>query len=178
MENLRKHLVVCLLTISCVLAIATVRAQLPVQGRRQIPEVEVPCTPEEAKWWNEVHEVGNEVRKSRGEKKSKRLIELIKVGKENSYQPPVADRKPTVLVMNEPQYSEAARRDRISGRIQLQVEFQSNGTVGEVVVVNGIRPDLDRNAIDAARRTAFLPAIKNRQFETYWMAMEMNFSIY
>lgn len=148
------------------------------QRRRQIPAVEVPCSPEEAKWWEEVRVAGIEVQKSRGTKRRKEFLKLLADGKDSAYQPPVLDRKPTVLAMFEPRYSEQARRDRISGAVTLQVEFQSNGSVGEVVVVNGLRSDLDRNAMEAARLTAFLPAVKGRQFETVWMPMEMSFNVY
>jgi TonB family protein len=148
------------------------------QRRRQIPEVEVPCSPEEAKWWEEIRTTGIEVQKSRGAKRRKEFLKLLADGKTSAYQPPVLDRRPTVLAMVEPRYSEQARRDQVSGAVTLQVEFQSNGTVGEVVVVNGLRSDLDRNATEAARLTAFLPAVKDRQFVTVWMPMEMSFHVY
>lgn len=149
-----------------------------VQSRRQIPTAELECTPDEAKWWEEVRSAGVEVQKNRGKKGSKKLLLLLKEGKEHTYQVPVVDRKPTFLAVFEPVYSEEARRDRLSGRIQLQVEFQSNGAVGEVVVVNGIRSDLDQKAIEAARLTLFLPAVSDRQFVSIWMPMEMTFHIY
>jgi TonB family protein len=167
-----------ILPVSLLLAFAIPTSNAANQRRRQIPEVEVQCTSAEATWWEDVRKTGTEVQKSRGGKRRKEFLELLKQGKDGAYQPPVLDRRPTVLAMVEPRYSEAARRDQVSGTITLQVEFQSNGTVGEVVVVNGIRPDLDRNAIEAARLTAFLPAVKDRQFITIWMPMEMSFHVY
>lgn len=172
------HFVTASVCFCCVLLSALGVSSSPSQSRRQIPEVEVPCTPDEAKWWEEIRQTGTEVQKSRGNKMWTQFLQLIKAGKTNSYRPPILDRKPTFLAVFVPQYSEAGRRDRIRGTVLLQVEFQSNGTVGEVVVVKGIRSDLDHNAIEAARQTAFLPAVKERQFETVWMPMEMRFDVY
>jgi TonB family protein len=166
--------------ITTLLCFGVVHAVIPGTGfqRRQIPAAELPCTPEEAKWWEEVRAVGTTVQSSRGKKKREEFLELLKAGKANSYQPPLEDRKPTMLAFTPPEYSEAGRRDRLTGRVELQVELQANGTVGEVVVVRGIRSDLDQNAIEAARKAAFLPAVQKREFVTVWMPMEMSFHLY
>lgn len=174
----RRHFFVALICFSSVATALPDASNQAAQRRRQIPEPEIACTEEETKWWDEIRSVGTEVQKSRGTKRREKFLELIKQGKDNSYRPPILDRTPTTLAIFEPRYSEPARRDRISGRVTLQVEFQSNGTVGEVVVVNGLRSDLDRNAIEAARLTAFLPAVKDREFVTVWGQMEMSFHIY
>ncbi|MGH9881982.1 MAG: energy transducer TonB, partial [Pyrinomonadaceae bacterium] len=150
---------------------------LPV--RREIPEATLPCTPAEAKWWQELRAAADAVKKSRAHKKEKEsFMRLLLEGQEKSYQPPVPDVKPFFLYKAEPKYTERARQDKIGGRVVLRVELRADGFVGEVEIIEGLRADLDERAADAARNSIFLPAVKNRQFVPFHVQMEMFFRIY
>ena len=149
------------------------------ESRRQIPEGSLNCSPEECAWWNALREAGDEVRLSRGDKKDrKRFADLLQEGVTKSYNAPIPDRKPTVLVQAFPQYTEAGRRNKINGIITLRVEFLADGTVGKVQPLNQLGSGLDENAAAAARKAVFLPAIKDGKFVPFVSQVQMSFNVY
>jgi TonB family protein len=149
------------------------------ESRRQIPEASLNCSPEECTWWNALREAANEVRSSRGDKKDrKRFADLLQEGANKSYNAPIPDRKPMVLVQTLPQYTESGRRQKISGIINLRVEFLADGTVGKVQVLNQLGAGLDENAVAAARKAVFLPAVKDGKFISFAMQVQMSFNVY
>lgn len=155
------------------------KAALSMLHSREIPEAMLPCTPEEAKWWQDLRKAGKAVQDSRGGKKEKeKFLRLLQEGQEKSHQPPIPDWRALVLSRLPPNYSEAARRRQKKGSIALVVELRPDGFVGEVEVVQKLEPGLDQNAIEAARRTVFLPRVKDRKFVSFLMPMTMSFNIY
>jgi protein TonB len=58
------------------------------------------------------------------------------------------------------------------------VVFSSTGEVTNVQVISGLPYGLSDKAIEAAKKTKFVPAMKNGKFVASWMQMEMNFSLY
>jgi TonB family protein len=153
---------------------------LGVRGsNREIPDATPPYTPEEAKWWQDLQDAAKAVKKTRGGKKeSQKFLDVLQEGQEKSYQPPVPDIRPFILSKAPPLYNEQARRERINGTVLLSVELRADGYIGEVEIVKGLGHGLDERAADAARRTIFLPAVKDRKFAMYKVQMEMSFSIY
>jgi len=155
------------------------KAALNMLHQREVPEATLPCTPEEAKWWQNLRKAAKAVQDTRGGKREKeKFLGLLQEGQEKSYQPPIPDWRALVLNRLLPSYSEAARRRQIKGSIALVVELRQDGFVGEVEVVKGLDPGLDQNAIEAARRTVFLPRVKDRKFVPFLMPMTMSFNIY
>lgn len=77
-----------------------------------------------------------------------------------------------------PEYSEEARRHQVTGVVILKVVFSSTGEVTNVQVISGLPYGLSEKAIEAARKTKFVPAMKNGKFVATWMQMEMNFNLY
>jgi protein TonB len=66
--------------------------------------------------------------------------------------------------MNPPKYPPAAYREGIQGEVVLIVDVDANGNVTNVAVEKSSRNrDLDRAAMDAARKWRFNPSIKNGQ---------------
>lgn len=59
----------------------------------------------------------------------------------------------------EPQYSEAARKARIQGTLQLVLTVTEEGLPQDVRVAEGLEPSLDANAVLAVQRWKFSPAI-------------------
>lgn len=147
--------------------------------QREVPEASLPCTADETKWWQAVRETARSVLKSRGGKQETlRFQNLLVEGKEKALLPPIPDSKAFVLSKTEPRYTESARRKRINGYVIVLVELRADGFVGEVDVKLGLDPGLDQNAIEAARRTIFVPAVKDRKFVSSRVSMEMTFNIY
>ena len=49
----------------------------------------------------------------------------------------------------------------------MRVEFLADGTVGKVQVLNQLGAGLDENAVAAARKAVFLPAVKDGKFISF-----------
>jgi periplasmic protein TonB len=62
-----------------------------------------------------------------------------------------------------PDYTEEARRRGVEGDVILEIIVRSNGSVGEVKVLQGLGAGLDQRAADAVRQWRFSPA---RRFGT------------
>jgi len=60
-----------------------------------------------------------------------------------------------------PDYTDAARARGFEGTVKLEVEFLSNGQIGEIKVLQGQPFGLTREAIKAAERIRFTPATEN-----------------
>lgn len=144
--------------------------------RQEIPEATLPCSADEAKWWEEIRAVGNKVKKSR-DKDGDKFLQLLKEGQEKSYQAPIPNRGPTFLRKAPPNYNEEARKQQISGGIALVVEFLQDGTVGDVTIVEGLGFGMDQKAAEAARKSIFLPAVKDGRFVSMRLPMTMSFNI-
>jgi len=74
----------------------------------------------------------------------------------------VREEYPSILTRVDAQYTDEARRNRIQGGVILEVLVHSDGSADPAIKV--IRPigfGLDAQAIDAARKWKFTPAIKN-----------------
>lgn len=75
-----------------------------------------------------------------------------------------------------PEYSEDGRRQQINGGIALVVEFLQDGRVGEVRIVQGLGFGMDEKAAEAARKSIFLPAVKDGKFVSKRIPMTMSFN--
>ena len=145
-----------------------------------VPEASLPCTPEEQVWWTELRDAADNLRSTRrpGDKHKKKFANVLHDGQAKSYKPPIADARPVMLFKTEPSYTDAARQREINGSITLQVELRSDGSVGNIKVIQGLGSGLDESAADAARKTIFLPAVKNREFVNAYVRIIMDFNIY
>lgn len=68
---------------------------------------------------------------------------------------------PMRLSGDEPEYSPAASRARISGNVLLSVVVGVDGRVQSVSVIKSLDPGLDRNSIEAVRGWRFKPATRD-----------------
>lgn len=84
-----------------------------------------------------------------------------------------------VLVMKpEPMYTEEARQNAITGTIVLKVVFSSDGSVTNIRTVAGLPYGLTAKAIEAAKKTKFVPAVKDGKFVSTFMQLEYNFNLF
>ena len=86
-------------------------------------------------------------------------------------------RKAVVVMKPEPKYTEEARQNAISGTIVLRVVFSSDGSVVNIRTVAGLPYGLTANAIEAAKKTKFVPAVKEGKFVSTFMQLEYNFNL-
>ena len=86
--------------------------------------------------------------------------------------------KARLLAKPEPQYTEDARKNQVTGTVVLKVVFASNGTVQNIRTVSGLPYGLTERAIAAARQIKFVPATKDGHQVSMWMQLEYNFNLY
>lgn len=74
------------------------------------------------------------------------------------YRPGSGITAPSVVREVKPEYTEDARRRGIEGDVVMEIVVRSDGSVGDVKVLQGLDGGLDRRAIDAVRQWRFSPA--------------------
>ena len=150
-----------------------------LRAPREIPEASLPCSPEEDAWWKAVRKAGAALRRSKGGKKEfAKFTELLNEAAARSYKVPVANQRPMSVNAAEPEYSEEGRARNINGVVMLSAVVLPDGTLDKVRITKGLGFGLDEKAIEAARKTTFLPGVKNGGFVPTFIQLEMNFSIY
>ena len=75
-------------------------------------------------------------------------------------------------------YTDSARMNGVQGTITIAVLFGASGRVEMVLVVKGLDPSLDRNAIAAAKQIRFEPQTKDGKPVSVVKIVQYSFSIY
>ena len=65
---------------------------------------------------------------------------------------------PSLVREVKPQYTEEARRLGVEGDVVLEIVVRSDGSVGQVSIVQRLGSGLDQRAVDAVRQWRFSPA--------------------
>jgi TonB family protein len=86
--------------------------------------------------------------------------------------------KARVLSKPEPQYTEDARKNQITGTVVLRAVFTSGGAVTNIRAVSGLPYGLTERAIAAARQIKFIPATKDGRQVSMHIQLEYNFNLY
>jgi TonB family protein len=94
------------------------------------------------------------------------------------YTSPQVETRARVLLKPEPQYTEQARRDGITGTVILRVVFSRSGEITNIHAMQSLAGGLTEKAITAARQIRFLPATRNGQPVSMYMQLEYNFNLY
>jgi len=84
---------------------------------------------------------------------------------------------PTLVAQIKPQYTAAAMRARIEGSVTLECVVGTDGSVGDVRVVKFLEPELDQEAINAARQWRFKPGTKDGKPVPVQVSIELWFSL-
>ncbi|HEX9930082.1 MAG TPA: energy transducer TonB [Pyrinomonadaceae bacterium] len=77
-----------------------------------------------------------------------------------------------------PKYTEAARKNNVSGTVRLLVTFSASGKVTEVKRISGLPDGLTEEAIIAAKNIEFEPPQQNGKPISIVKPVEYKFSIY
>lgn len=83
-----------------------------------------------------------------------------------------------VVTKPEPRYTEAARRNRVTGTVVLHCVFSSSGVLTNIATARPLPDGLTEQAIESARQIRFIPGIKDGQFVSIRMQLEYNFNLY
>jgi TonB family protein len=86
--------------------------------------------------------------------------------------------KARVLSKPEPQYTEEARKNQVTGTVVLRAVFTSGGQVTNIRAVSGLPYGLTERAIAAARQIKFSPATKDGHAVSMYIQLEYNFNLY
>jgi TonB family protein len=94
------------------------------------------------------------------------------------YAAPQVTERARVLAKAEPQYTEDARRNQITGSVVLRVVFSRTGEVTNIRALHALPFGLTERAIAAARQIRFRPATKDGRPVNVYMQLEYNFNLY
>ena len=94
------------------------------------------------------------------------------------YPVPQVSERARVLAKPEPQYTEEARRNAVSGSVVLRVVFSRTGEVTNIRALQSLPFGLTEKAIAAARMIRFRPATKDGRPVNVYMQLEYNFNLY
>src|SRR5439155_5244355 len=82
--------------------------------------------------------------------------------------------KARVLEKPEPTYTEAARKNQITGTVTLRAVFSAGGSVTNISAVSRLPDGLTEKAIAAAKQIRFVPATKDGRPVSQWMELQYN----
>ncbi len=89
----------------------------------------------------------------------------------------VVDSRPVALNSPRPNYTEAARQNKIQGNIRARVLVGPDGSVRKVSLLSHLPDSLDEEAITAAYKLRFRPAMKNGQGVAFWVTVDIGFTL-
>jgi protein TonB len=85
---------------------------------------------------------------------------------------------PEVLFAPEPEFSEEARKSKVSGNVLVYLQVDEQGRPMHVRVLRGLGMGLDEKALEAVRQYRFKPAMENGRPVAVEMNVDVNFNIY
>ena len=86
--------------------------------------------------------------------------------------------KARVVSKPEPQYSEAARLAGVTGTVVLRAVFSAEGEVKHILITRALGYGLTTQAVRAARKIRFTPAMKDGTPVSMHIQLEYNFNLY
>jgi TonB family protein len=86
--------------------------------------------------------------------------------------------KARILLKDEPQYTEEARKNKITGTVLLRAIFAANGRVVGIHAVFGLPYGLTEQAIETARHIKFIPAVKDGRPVSMFVQLEYSFDLH
>ncbi len=99
-------------------------------------------------------------------------------GRDKTYKGTEVEQRALLLQKPEPQYTEEARTNQVTGTVMLRAVFSSAGEVVQIQALRSLPFGLTERAIAAARQIKFVPAMKGGQPVSVFMQLEYNFNLY
>jgi periplasmic protein TonB len=84
---------------------------------------------------------------------------------------------PRLIYSPNPAYTDAARRKRIQGLVLIALIVNPDGTRSELRVLQGLDPDLDKEAVKTVSRWKYKPGTKEGRPVAMHIAVEVNFRL-
>jgi TonB family protein len=98
-------------------------------------------------------------------------------GGEPPYQISARVSAPVLVSEVKPQYTGGAIRRRVQGEVELKAVVKKDGTVGDVTVSKSLDPELDEQAILAAKQWKFRPGMKDGEAVNVQVNLNMTFTL-
>lgn len=86
--------------------------------------------------------------------------------------------KARIITRPEPQYTDEARKDQVTGTVVLRAVFAADGQVRAIRPVRALPDGLTINAVRAARQIKFIPATRDGKPVSQYIQIEYNFNLY
>lgn len=99
--------------------------------------------------------------------------DITEVDLEKTYDTPLK-----IISKRPSKYTMEARRNNVSGKVVLFVEFRHDGKIGYVFPYRILPDGLTENSIETARNIKFEPAVRNEKPVTVIKVIEYSFTIY
>ena len=85
--------------------------------------------------------------------------------------------RPKVLNSVRPQYSEIARRNQTQGVVVIRILVGADGDVKQAKVTKGLPDDLNEQAVEAAFKLKFRPALRDGVAVDYTLPIQVEFNL-
>jgi TonB family protein len=107
---------------------------------------------------------------SRGPAPTNQRLDVKESGAEDITPTEAADaQKPERIHSVDPQYTEATRKQKVTGSVVIKAVIDKEGCPTNLRVIEGLHPDLDAAALEAHRRSVYRPAeVHGRPINVYW----------
>jgi TonB family protein len=92
--------------------------------------------------------------------------------------PAPMDSMPTILYREKAKYTDEAHRNGLQGKVILDLAFTADGNITNIQVFSGLPDGLTENAIEAAKKIRFKPAIKDGKPASVRVKVEYDFKLY
>jgi TonB family protein len=87
------------------------------------------------------------------------------------------DSRPVLLNSVRPQYTDEARKNKVTGIVVVRVLVDETGEVKQVRVVRGLPDGLTEKAVEAAYKAKFKPAMKDGKAVAHYVALNIEFNL-
>jgi protein TonB len=84
---------------------------------------------------------------------------------------------PSILKEVKPKYTASAMRREVEGNVELEAVILADGTVGDVTVKRSLDPELDEEAVKAAKQWRFRPGTKDGEPVAVEVFIELTFRL-
>ena len=85
---------------------------------------------------------------------------------------------PVLIFKQEPDFSEKARKKKISGTVVISFQVETDGKTSHIVVERGLGYGLDENAVEAVSHYRFKPAMRNGEPVAVPLKIEVTFNMF
>jgi TonB family protein len=129
------------------------------------------------------HDRGREGEPLETRAKQIRTVRVAEIGARQPYVGPQAQRMssgitaPKLKQKTEPEYSDAARADKVQGTVVLKIVVDVDGLAHDIQLVRGVGLGLDEKAAEAIGKWQFIPGSKNGQTIPVAATVEVNFRL-